>query len=168
MRYHPPIYVLCVSSHFWPFTKVNFVLTILQKSWDSVRPPPPGWDKIPSLSKEINFRLPLRLRTRRWKPRIFLLQLKGEYICQNIYFLSPISLNSERFVLTITQLSVVVVVKELPGQRVRHIGDDCLVVGHAGDSKNWKYAKQCQTFSSTTFTQLKNTLTFFDNIWSCS
>ena len=25
MRYHPPIYVLCVSSHFWPFTKVNFV-----------------------------------------------------------------------------------------------------------------------------------------------
>ena len=36
----PPIYVLCVSSHFWPFTKVNFVLTILQKSWDSVRPPP--------------------------------------------------------------------------------------------------------------------------------
>ena len=40
MRYHPPIYVLRVSSHFWPFTKVNFVLTILQKSWDSVRPPP--------------------------------------------------------------------------------------------------------------------------------
>ena len=55
-------------------------------------------------------------------------------------------LNGERFALTITQLSVVVVVKELPGQRVRHIGDDCLVVGHAGDSKNWKYAKQCQTF----------------------
>ena len=55
----PPIYVLCVSSHFWPFTKVNFVLTILQKSWDSVRPPPPGWDKIPSLSKEIFLGLPL-------------------------------------------------------------------------------------------------------------
>ena len=77
---------------------------------------------------------------------MILLQLKGEYICQNIYFLSPISLNGERFALTITQLSVVVVVKELPGQRVRHIGDDCLVVGHAGDSKNWKYAKQYQTF----------------------
>ena len=59
MRYHPPIYVLCVSSHFWPFTKVNFVLTNLQKSWDSVRPPPPGWDKIPSLSKELFVRLPL-------------------------------------------------------------------------------------------------------------
>ena len=59
LRYHLPIYVLCVSSHFWPFTKVNFVLPILQKSWDSVRPLPPGWDKIPSLSKEKNFWLPL-------------------------------------------------------------------------------------------------------------
>ena len=48
--------------------------------------------------------------------------------------------------IVLIRLSVVVVVKELPGQRVRHIGDDCLVVGHAGDSKNWKYAKQCQTF----------------------
>ena len=34
--------------------------------------------------------------TRSWKPCIF---------CQNIYFLSPISLNSERFFFTITQLS---------------------------------------------------------------
>ena len=42
MRYHLPIYVLCVSSHFWPFTKVNFVLPILQKNWDSVRPPRPA------------------------------------------------------------------------------------------------------------------------------
>ena len=31
IRYCPPIYVLCVSSHFWPFTKVNFALPILQK-----------------------------------------------------------------------------------------------------------------------------------------
>ena len=23
MRYQPPIYILCVSSHFWPFTKAN-------------------------------------------------------------------------------------------------------------------------------------------------
>ena len=61
---------------------------------------------------------------------------------ENIYFLSPISLNGERFALT-------AVVKELPGQRVRHIGDDCLVVGHAGHSKNWKYAKQCQTLPNT-------------------
>ena len=51
--------------------------------------------------------------------------------------------------IVLIRLSVVVVVKELPGQRVRHIGDDCLVVvGHVGDSKNWKYARQCkcQTF----------------------
>ena len=40
MRYHPPIYVLCVSSHFWPFTKVNFVFANFKKSWSSVRPPP--------------------------------------------------------------------------------------------------------------------------------
>ena len=51
MRYQPPIYVLCVSSHFWPFTKVNFVLTILQKSWDSVRPPPPWLGQNPKFVK---------------------------------------------------------------------------------------------------------------------
>ena len=59
--------------------------------------------------------------------------------------MSPISLNSERFVLTITQLSVVVVVKNFQVNAL-DIGDDCLVVGHAGDSKNWNYANQCQTF----------------------
>ena len=41
MRYHLPIYVLGVSSHFWPFTKVNFVFANFKKSWSSVRPPPP-------------------------------------------------------------------------------------------------------------------------------
>ena len=40
MRYHLPIYVLCVSSHFWPFSKVNFVFANFKKSWSSVRPPP--------------------------------------------------------------------------------------------------------------------------------
>ena len=55
----PPIYVLCFSSHFWPFTKANFVFAnFTKKSWDSVRPPP-CWDKIPSLAKDKFLWLPL-------------------------------------------------------------------------------------------------------------
>ena len=34
-----PIYVLCVSSHFWPFTKANLVLEKFIKTWDWLRPP---------------------------------------------------------------------------------------------------------------------------------
>ena len=41
-------------------------------------------------------------------------RLKGENICQNIYFLSPISLNSERFFFTITQLSTFSESKRFP------------------------------------------------------
>ena len=34
-------HVLCVSSHFWPFTKVNLVLVNFDKHWDWGRPLPP-------------------------------------------------------------------------------------------------------------------------------
>ena len=38
IRYCSPIYFLCVSSHFWPFTKANLVLEISTKTWASVNP----------------------------------------------------------------------------------------------------------------------------------
>ena len=44
------------------FSNVNFVFANFTKKLgfgQTPAPPPPGWDKIPSLSKEINFRLPL-------------------------------------------------------------------------------------------------------------
>ena len=40
IRYCPPIYVLCVSSHFWPFTIVKFVLEILDKNLGLADPAP--------------------------------------------------------------------------------------------------------------------------------
>ena len=48
-----PIYVLRVSSHFWPFTKVNLVLVNFNKHWDWVRPLPPSLGQM--LSKRICF-----------------------------------------------------------------------------------------------------------------
>ena len=32
IKYCPPTYVLCVSSHFWPFTIVKFVLEKIDKN----------------------------------------------------------------------------------------------------------------------------------------
>ena len=40
MKYCPPSYVLCVSSHFWPFIIVKVVLEKLDKNLGSVDPPP--------------------------------------------------------------------------------------------------------------------------------
>ena len=40
MKYCPPSYVLCVSSHFWPFNIVKFVLEKLDKNLGSADPPP--------------------------------------------------------------------------------------------------------------------------------
>ena len=40
MKYCPPSYVLCVSSHFWPFIIVKFVLEKLDKNLGSADPPP--------------------------------------------------------------------------------------------------------------------------------
>ena len=39
--YWSPIYVLCVSSHFWPFTKANLVLENFNKNMGSGQTPPP-------------------------------------------------------------------------------------------------------------------------------
>ena len=51
MRYCPPIYVLCVSSHLWTVPRQIKFWAILIKSWDWRDPPSPRWDKIPSLPK---------------------------------------------------------------------------------------------------------------------
>ena len=40
IRYCPPSYVLCVSSHFWPFTIVKFVLEKLDTNLGLADPPP--------------------------------------------------------------------------------------------------------------------------------
>ena len=40
MKYCPPSYVLCVSSHFWPFIIVKVVLEKLDKNLGSADPPP--------------------------------------------------------------------------------------------------------------------------------
>ena len=55
IRYCPPIYVLCVSSHLWTVPRQIKFWPILIKSWDWARPPPLCLDKIPSLP-EIFFR----------------------------------------------------------------------------------------------------------------
>ena len=41
IRYCSPIYVLCVSSHFWPFTKANLVLENFNKNLGFGQTPPP-------------------------------------------------------------------------------------------------------------------------------
>ena len=40
-RYCSPIYVLCVSSHFWPFTKANLILENFNKNLGFGQTPPP-------------------------------------------------------------------------------------------------------------------------------
>ena len=51
MKYCPPSYVLCVSSHFWPFIIVKVVLEKLDKNLGSADPPPLSWAKFPNFSK---------------------------------------------------------------------------------------------------------------------
>ena len=52
IRYWPPIYVLCVSSHFWPFTKANLIwVNFNKKTWDSVQ--------IPNLYHFLRLKFPL-------------------------------------------------------------------------------------------------------------
>ena len=41
IRYCSPIYILCVSSHFWPFTKANLVLENFNKNLGFGQTPPP-------------------------------------------------------------------------------------------------------------------------------
>ena len=64
IRYCSPIHVLCVSSHFCPFTKANLVSVNFEKSWDWVTPTtplpplPPRLDKITNLNEDFVWELP--------------------------------------------------------------------------------------------------------------
>ena len=62
IRYWSLIYVLSVSSHFWPFTKANLVLENFNKNlgFGQTPPPfPPCWAECPTFSKKKFWRLPL-------------------------------------------------------------------------------------------------------------
>ena len=59
MKYCPPSYVLCVSSHFWPFTKVKFVLEKLDKNLGFADPRPPQLGQIPKFFQKFDLKAPL-------------------------------------------------------------------------------------------------------------
>ena len=59
MKYCPPSYVLCVSSHFWPFTIVKFVLEKLDKNLGSADPPP-QLGQIPNFFQKFDLKAPLK------------------------------------------------------------------------------------------------------------
>ena len=50
IRYCSPIYVLYVSSHFWPFTKGNILLENFNKNFGFDQTPPPCLAKCPTFS----------------------------------------------------------------------------------------------------------------------
>ena len=52
IRYCSPIYVMCVSSHFWSFTKANLVLESFNKNLGFGQTPPPCWAKCPTFSEK--------------------------------------------------------------------------------------------------------------------
>ena len=58
MKYCPPSYVLCVSSHFWPFTIVKFVLEKLDKNLGSADPPP-QLGRNPKFFQKLDLKAPL-------------------------------------------------------------------------------------------------------------
>ena len=59
MKYCPPSYVLCVSSHFWPFNIVKFVLEKLDKNLGSADPPPPQLGRNPKFFQKLDLKAPL-------------------------------------------------------------------------------------------------------------
>ena len=59
MKYCPPIYVLCVSSHFWPFIIVKVVLEKLDKNLGFADPHPPQLGQIPKFFQKIDLKAPL-------------------------------------------------------------------------------------------------------------
>ena len=55
IRYWSPIYVLCVSSHFWPFTKANLVLENFNNNLGFGQTPPPLIGPNAVFPKKTNF-----------------------------------------------------------------------------------------------------------------
>ena len=63
MKYCPPSYVLCVSSHFWPFNIVKFVLEKLDKNLGSADPPP-QLGRNPKFFQKLDLRASLIFQTK--------------------------------------------------------------------------------------------------------
>ena len=61
MRYCSPIYVLCVSSHFWPFTKANLVLENFNKNLGFGQTPPPLLGQKPKFFRKKILMAPLTI-----------------------------------------------------------------------------------------------------------
>ena len=59
IRYCPPSYVLCVSSDFWPFTIVKFVLEKLDKNL-GLEDPPPQLGQNPKNFEKLDLKASLR------------------------------------------------------------------------------------------------------------
>ena len=59
MRYCPPIYVLCVSSHLWTVPRQIKFWAILIKSWDWRDPPPPSLGQNPKFTQKKVWTAPL-------------------------------------------------------------------------------------------------------------
>ena len=62
IRYWSPIYVLCVSSHFWPFTKANLVLENFNKNLGFGQTPPPLLGRMPNFFQKRILKAPLTSR----------------------------------------------------------------------------------------------------------
>ena len=60
MKYCPPSYVLCVSSHFWPFNIVKFVLEKLDENLGSADPPPPQLGQNPKFFQKLDLKASLK------------------------------------------------------------------------------------------------------------
>ena len=53
-----PRHIATISQHLWAFPRQIRFWSILKKSWDWVRPPPPPWAKIPTFTENLFWRLP--------------------------------------------------------------------------------------------------------------
>ena len=54
-----PRHIATISQHLWAFPRQIRFWSILKKSWDWVRPPPPPWAKIPTFTENLFCKLPL-------------------------------------------------------------------------------------------------------------
>ena len=98
MKYCPPSYVLCVSSHFWPFNIVKFVLEKLDKNLGSADPPP-QLGRNPKFFQKLDLKAPLirqchvtKSKTKIRKHNVVLKKLSSSTLNRNIHnakFISP-------------------------------------------------------------------------------
>ena len=79
IRYCPPSNVLCVSSHFWPFTIVKFVLEKLDKNLGLADPHPPQLGQNPKFFQKLDLKASLT----HWHHNIFMTRYPSSYTPAN-------------------------------------------------------------------------------------